>query len=994
MAISNRIRILYIEDDPGLARLLQKRLGKAGYTVDIAADGAEGIAKFEADSYDILFVDQSLPVYDGLEVIRILGSRDLLPPTVMITGTGDERVAVEAMKLGAGDYIVKDVGTKYLELLPSVITKVLQQRRAVEEKQRAEEALRRSEENYRKILEMAPEGITITRMKDERHVLVNDAFCRHTGYSIEEVVDRTALELNLFADLTDRKRLAQTLRKDGRVDELEIKFRAKDGTILNDLVSARPIRFKGEDCLLTVATNVNALKKVQGDLRQSEERYRTIIETMQEGYFEADLMGRYTYANDALYKRQGYSKEELIGMSNREFQDQTNAKKSYQAFNEVYRTGEPIKALEMEVIRKDGTKGISEVSVSLIRDAQGKPIGFRGISRDVTERKRAEEAYQAVVEKSLQGLHILQGGRVVFVNSACAKMLGYPKEELLALSTEQIRNLVHPKDQELAWGHYLDRMEEKAAPQSHEFRVIRKDGSVCWVEAFTSRIEYQGRPALQVAMIDITERKEAEHALRESEERFRQFFENEPEYCYMTSAEGIILDVNNAALNSLGFKKEELLGKPLESIYSPESLPKIKEFFAQWKKTGSIKDQEIRIITKNGARRTVLFSAGAVRDEDDKILYGVAVQRDITEHEWLKETLQKTEEHLRVIFEGASDGFLYIDKGGTILVTNERMKAILGDPHPEGKPLAAFYDEENQRILAQNLKARWEGKGTVYEIELTDKRGRRHDLLISGTPYSDKQGTILGAFGIYHDVTHEREAARILSEHKEALKNSFFGIAEALSKVIEDRDPYTSGHSTGVAGLAEAIARTMGFPEDHVTGIYITGVLHDIGKMAVPVEILVRPGRLSDMEMSLIQIHPQAGYEILKGIEFPWPVAQAALQHHERMDGSGYPQKLKGDEIILEARILAVADVVDAMTHHRPYRPAFSLQDAVEEIKKGRGRLYDPQVVDACSEVLGGKEPFVISEYSITSTSPQIRRGSKNSSTLPTTTRMRFSGTR
>jgi PAS domain S-box-containing protein len=495
-------------------------------------------------------------------------------------------------------------------------------------------------------------------------------------------------------------------------------------------------------------------------------------------------------------------------------------------------------------------------------------------------------------------------------------------------------------------------------------------------------------------MIDITERKQAVNSLREKDERFRQFFDNEPEYCYMISPQGIILDVNNAALNSLGYKKEELIGEPLAKIYSPGSLPKMKELYAEWKETGSVKNQELCIVTKDGTRRTVLLSAGAVRDAAGKILYGVSVQRDITEHEWIKEALQKTEEHLRAISEGASDGFLYIDKEGIITVTNERMKAILGDSQPEGKPLSAFFDEENQRILAQNLKVRWEGKGTVYEIELTDKRGRRHDLLISGTPYRDKQGVIQGAFGIYHEVTHERESARILSEHKEALRNSFFGIAEALSKVIEDRDPYTSGHSAGVAGLAEAIARTMGFSEDHVTGIYIIGVLHDIGKMAVPVEILVKPGRLSDMEMSLIQIHPQAGYEILKGIEFPWPVALAALQHHERMDGSGYPQKLKGDEISLEASILAVADVVDAMTHHRPYRPAFSLQDAVEEIKKGRGSIYDPQVVDACLEVLEGKEPFVISEYSTSSTSPQFRKGSMNSSALPTTTRMRSSGTR
>ena len=149
MAQSEPIRILYVEDDPGLARLVQKRLGRVGYEVDIASDGEDGIKKYEADSYDLMFVDQTLPVYDGLEVIRILATRGPLPPTIMITGTGDERVAVEAMKLGTSDYIVKDTGAGYLELLPSVIAKVLQQRRAIKEKQQAEETLR----EYREKLE-------------------------------------------------------------------------------------------------------------------------------------------------------------------------------------------------------------------------------------------------------------------------------------------------------------------------------------------------------------------------------------------------------------------------------------------------------------------------------------------------------------------------------------------------------------------------------------------------------------------------------------------------------------------------------------------------------------------------------------------------------------------------------------------------------------------------------------------------------------------------
>jgi diguanylate cyclase (GGDEF)-like protein len=175
MAQSEPIRILYVEDDPGLARLVQKKLGRAGYAVDIASDGEEGVAKYESDSYDLMFVDQTLPVYDGLEVIRILASRGPLPPTIMITGTGDEKVAVEAMKLGTSDYIVKDGGAGYLELLPSVIAKVLQQRRAVEEKQQAQEALRESGEKLERLHEVACRLAACTNEAEVYHLVVDAA---------------------------------------------------------------------------------------------------------------------------------------------------------------------------------------------------------------------------------------------------------------------------------------------------------------------------------------------------------------------------------------------------------------------------------------------------------------------------------------------------------------------------------------------------------------------------------------------------------------------------------------------------------------------------------------------------------------------------------------------------------------------------------------------------------------------------------------------------
>jgi putative nucleotidyltransferase with HDIG domain len=169
------------------------------------------------------------------------------------------------------------------------------------------------------------------------------------------------------------------------------------------------------------------------------------------------------------------------------------------------------------------------------------------------------------------------------------------------------------------------------------------------------------------------------------------------------------------------------------------------------------------------------------------------------------------------------------------------------------------------------------------------------------------------------------------------------------------RDPYTAGHQARVTRLACAIAKETGLPDERIQGLNVAGTLHDLGKMYVPAEILSKPTRLTESEMMIIKAHPQAAYDILKGIEFPWPVAQIVLQHHERRDGSGYPQGLSGDDILLEARILAVADVVEAMASHRPYRPAHGIDKALEEISQNRDLLYDAGVVDACLKLFREK---------------------------------------
>lgn len=210
------------------------------------------------------------------------------------------------------------------------------------------------------------------------------------------------------------------------------------------------------------------------------------------------------------------------------------------------------------------------------------------------------------------------------------------------------------------------------------------------------------------------------------------------------------------------------------------------------------------------------------------------------------------------------------------------------------------------------------------------------------------QGRFLGTIGIIRDITDRKRTEEILKQTLENLEKTFEGTVYALSLLSEKRDPYTGGHQQRVSYLASHIAKEMSLSSEQVKGIKVAGILHDIGKIYVPAEILSKPGKLTEGEFGVIKFHPQVGYDILKTIDFPWPVAQVALQHHERCNGSGYPSGLSGDQILLEAKILSVADVVEAMTFQRPYRPALGIDEALKEVSNNKGTLYDPAAVDAC----------------------------------------------
>jgi HD-GYP domain-containing protein (c-di-GMP phosphodiesterase class II) len=213
-------------------------------------------------------------------------------------------------------------------------------------------------------------------------------------------------------------------------------------------------------------------------------------------------------------------------------------------------------------------------------------------------------------------------------------------------------------------------------------------------------------------------------------------------------------------------------------------------------------------------------------------------------------------------------------------------------------------------------------------------------LFGKATPEKLADGSITW-YGFNTDITERKQAA-------DRIKKALEATVQAIAVTIEARDPYTAGHQRRVADLAHAIATEMNLPMDMMDGISMAAAIHDLGKISIPAEILSKPTKLTNIEFSLIKTHPQSGYDILKDIEFPWPIARTILDHHEKMNGSGYPNGLKGEDILMEARILSVADVVEAMASYRPYRPALGLDAALEEIEKNRGTLYDSTVVDSC----------------------------------------------
>lgn len=284
-----------------------------------------------------------------------------------------------------------------------------------------------------------------------------------------------------------------------------------------------------------------------------------------------------------------------------------------------------------------------------------------------------------------------------------------------------------------------------------------------------------------------------------------------------------------------------------------------------------------------------------------------------------------------------------VDEDLNILYMNKELENKIGR-RVIGQKCFQIYKDDCNQCNACPLKAHID-TGDVSSIEVDGVFGQRSFRIKHRVIEIKGKKAVLEVF---EDITEHKAADKKVQESLERLRRVVDGTVYALASTVEKRDPYTAGHQQRVSSLACAIAKEIGLPELQIQGLHISGLLHDIGKISIPAEILSKPSRLTDIEFSLIKTHPQVGYDILQKVEFAWPVAQIILQHHEKMDGSGYPFGISGEAILLEARILLVADFIEAVASHRPYRPSLGIEFALEEISKGRGIQYDSHIVDAC----------------------------------------------
>ena len=606
---------------------------------------------------------------------------------------------------------------------------------------------------------------------------------------------------------------------------------------------------------------------------------------------------------------------------------------------------------------------------------------YRELLEEEVDRKgrallASQEDYRLLIENANEAVFIAQGNRLRFANPKTLEITERSLTELLSLP---FVDLIHPEDRSMVVGRYRKRLAGETVEETYQFRIVRPNGETRWIEIRPVLVQWEGEAATLNFASDVTVPREAQNRLLESERKWRELFENLRDGWVSTDMDGHFLECNRSFEELIGYTADELKSLTYQDL-TPERWHAfehdvVENLILGRGYSGVYQKEYIR---RNGTVFPVELSSYLVRDESGQPVGMWGLARDISVRVAAAEALEESQARYRALFENSPISLWQEDYSETKR-TLERLKEDGVDDleahlrtHPEVVDecikqirvvdvnqatvelhaakskedmlghLSTVIPPEARENFIEQLLAIADGK-TSYEGTGTDRRldGSRMEAAVRWTVAPGYEDSLARILVSKIDITATVEA-------EAALQAALDGTVRAIGLTTEMRDPYTAGHQRRATELAVAIAEELHLPEEVVDGIRAAGLMHDIGKLAVPAEILSKPSALTDVEMSLIRAHPTSAFDILKTVAFPWPVAEIVLQHHERLDGSGYPMGLLEEEIRLEAKILCVADVIEAMASHRPYRAALGIGAALEEIEMHRGTRYAPDVVDAC----------------------------------------------
>jgi PAS domain S-box-containing protein len=713
----------------------------------------------------------------------------------------------------------------------------------------------------------------------------------------------------------------------------------------------------------------NQLEKKLLDLEQANERLRTMEEQYRLSFenitdmvlvFDGNLT--ITSVSPSAQRILGYRPEEFVGRPIDDLKAILTSESFQLAVQNISRIlqGKIITSAVYDVVARDGTLKYLDISGSpLVRG--GKIDGLVCDARDVTERVLAENARRESEELFGQFMRYFPGSayikdsdrRIIYLTGNTEEYFGVESREWLGKRSEDI----WPEEIALS-----SRKDDEAVLRGEVVQSItqrpQKDGPHTWITHRFPIHRHNKPPLIGCISLDITGQKQAEEKLRESEKRYRELYDFLPIPVYEMDFESTITSVNHAIYETFGGTEEDFKrGFKAWQLLTPKAVEQSVENIQRLLKGEPLGGTEYRLKRLDGTEFPAIVFSRLIFDQGKPVgLRGAVV--DITDRKRTEEVVRESEANFRRSMDDSPLGIRIVTADGETLYANRAILDMYGYASIEefqSVPLKQRYTPESYAayLARREKRDRGERDQDEYTIDILTKNGDIHhvrafrkQIVWNGQPHDQI---------IYQDITLQVQAENSMRESVEKLRKAMGGTIRAIASVVETKDPYTAGHQRRVADIARAIAQEMNLPRERIDGLRMAAIIHDIGKVSVPSEILSSPRKLTPLEFSLIKTHAQSGYDIIKDIEFPWPIARMIIEHHERMDGSGYPNGLTGDNILQESRILAVADVVEAMATHRPYRPSLGLAAALDEITQNRDRLYDPEVVDACLSIFREK---------------------------------------